>query len=78
MSRILVNPHRVDKSRIDDNSSNEYPPNALKFRGYKTDKNTSKSFDFTFSMEIMGSDEASCVGSRERRVLNTFESRQKK
>jgi hypothetical protein len=35
MSRILVNPHRVDKSRIDDNSSNEYPPNALKFLSKK-------------------------------------------
>jgi hypothetical protein len=30
MSRILVKPHRVDKSKIDDKSSNEYPPNALK------------------------------------------------
>jgi hypothetical protein len=48
-------------------------------RGYKTDRKASKSLDFTFSREMTGGDEASCVaGSRERRVLNTFESRQKK
>ena len=35
MSRTLVKPHRVDKSKIDDNSSNEYPPNALKFLSKK-------------------------------------------
>jgi len=78
MSRIVVKFHRMDKSKIDDNSSNEYPPNVLKSRGYRTDKKASKSFDFAFSMEIMGRDEASCASSRERRVLNTFESREKK
>jgi hypothetical protein len=47
-------------------------------RGYKTDRKASKSLDFTFSREMTGGDEASCAGSRERRVLNIFESRQKK
>jgi hypothetical protein len=42
------------------------------------DRNASKSFDFTFSMEITGRDEASWARSRERRVVNIFESRQKK
>jgi hypothetical protein len=46
-------------------------------KGYNTDRSASKSLDFTFSME-MTRDEASCAGSRERRVLNIFESRQKK
>jgi len=78
MSRILVKPHRVDKSKIDVNFSNEYPSDALKSRGYKTDRNASKSFGFTSSMETMRGEESSCVESRERRVLNTFESRQKK
>ena len=31
MSRMVVKPHRVDTSRIDDSSPNEYFPNALKF-----------------------------------------------
>lgn len=47
-------------------------------RGYKTDRNASKSLDFTLSREMMGGDEPSCAGSRERRVMKTFESRQKK
>jgi hypothetical protein len=42
------------------------------------DRNASKSWDFTFSMEITGREEVSRTGSRERRVLNMFESRQKK
>jgi len=100
MSRILVKPHRVDKSKIDDNSSNECSANALKFlsqkmersitqlqlmfdgqsthRGYRTDRNASKSLDFTFSREMTGRDEPSGAGSRERRVMKIFESRQKK
>lgn len=47
-------------------------------RGYKTDRNASKSLDFTFSREMTGRDEPSCAGSRERRVMKSFESRQKK
>jgi len=79
ISRILVKPHRVDKSKIDDSSSNECSSNALKFRGYKTDRNASKSLDFTFSREMTGRDEpSSCTGSRERRVMKIFESRQRK
>lgn len=30
-SRMVVKPHRVDKSKMDDNSSNERSSNALKF-----------------------------------------------
>jgi hypothetical protein len=47
-------------------------------RGYKMDRNASKSLDFTSSMEITGRDEASWARTRERRVMNIFESRQKK
>jgi hypothetical protein len=47
-------------------------------KGYRMDRNASKSFDFTSSMKITGRDEASCVRCRERRVVNIFESRQKK
>src|SRR5712675_741125 len=99
ISRMLVKPHRVARSKMDDSSSNERSSDALKFlnkknkvndgtianfnagtyRGYRTDRNASKSLDFTFSREITGGKAPSCgAGSRESRVMNSFESRQKK